>query len=110
MSPSPTVLLSGKQKLSLAGLPAVQSAHATCAAASTIAVFRQLLPETINGRFDDRSAVAILSTVALDSFERSGTAGARESITCATANPSRAKSSGAAWNTSRATSSSLVGN
>ena len=35
---------SGKQKLNLAGLPKLQSAQATCAAASTIALLRQLVP------------------------------------------------------------------
>jgi hypothetical protein len=80
MSPSPTVLHSGKQKLNFAGLPTLQSAHATCAAASAIAELRQLVPETINGRFADRSATAILSAMALDSLERSATAGAPDSI------------------------------
>src|SRR4051812_39102148 len=100
ISASPTLLDSGKQKLNLAGLPALQSAQATCAAASTTALLRQLVPETIKGRFAERSATAILSANALVSLERCATAGALASIACATENPSRARSSGAACITS----------
>ena len=53
-APSPALLHSGKQKLNFAAFPALQSAHATCAAASTTAVLRQLVPETISGDFAER--------------------------------------------------------
>src|SRR4051812_18106157 len=76
ISPSPALLHSGKQKLNLAGFPALQSAQATCAAASTIATVRQLVPETISGDFADRSAAAILPARLFNSLERSVSCGA----------------------------------
>ncbi len=91
---SPTLLHSGAVKHSPAFRPAASKARATAAAACITVSLPQPGPETTIGRSARMSVPAICSASARDSAGRSGTAGEPGLIACATANPSRAASSG----------------
>jgi hypothetical protein len=72
-------------------------ARATAAAASMIASLPRLVPATTSGRSASRRSPAIAAAKARTALGQSGTSGASGSSACATANPSRAISSGTAW-------------
>src|SRR5262245_9630687 len=108
MRPAPRLLHSDIVRQSCAARPFLHNAHATLAAACINAADRLPVPETIRGRVAALNVRAILSANDRNSSGRLSTDGAYVSNECATAKPRRARSSGAAWYVSVATSSNFV--